>query len=363
MKTVKGCALGLAMLGSVGVAQAAGTLNVYNWADYIAEGTVPAFEKSSGIKVRYDVYDSNEILRSKLMVGNSGYDVVVPTQYTVDMGIKAGMFEPLDRRLLPNWKYLDPQLLKLMEQFDPGNRYAVPYLWGLNTVGINVDKVKKALGGKLPDNPWDLVFKPEVVAKLKGCGVSVLDSAGVYFASALHWAGKNPNSNALLDYQALMPTLRAARQSYRTFNSASYTNELADGSVCVAMGYSGDLNTARKRAAEAGRGVNLAVLMPNKGLNIWVDSLTIPKGATNRVEAHRFINAMLEPKTAAANGNFVSYTPGVLAARDLMDKSLVSERVLFPSKDDLKGSFVTVALKPTTISGYTRLWQQLKAGR
>ncbi|MXR37362.1 polyamine ABC transporter substrate-binding protein [Craterilacuibacter sinensis] len=363
MTVSKWCVSVLALVGSMATAQAESRLNVYNWADYIAEGTVPAFQKVTGIKVRYDVYDSNEMLRAKLMTGHTGYDIVVPTQYTVDMGIKAGMFEPLDRSKLPNWKHLDPQLLKLMEQFDPGNRYAVPYLWGLNTVGINVPKVKQALGGKLPDDPWDLVFKPEVVAKLKGCGVSVLDSAGVYFASALHWAGKNPNSNQVSDYEALMPTLKAARKSYRMFNSSSYTNELADGSVCVAMGYSGDLNTARKRAAEAGNGVQLMVLMPKSGLNIWVDSLTIPKGAVNQAQAHRFINAMLEPKTAAANANFVSYAPGVAAAKPYIDKVLVSEPVLFPPADALKGSFVTVALQPETIRSYTRLWQKLKAGK
>lgn len=342
---------------------AGGKLNVYNWSDYIAPETMPAFQKATGIKVRYDVYDSNETLKGKLLTGNTGYDIVVPTHNTLGMGIKAGIFQPLDRSRLPNWQHLDPALLKLMEGFDPGNRHGVPYFWGINTVGINVDKVQKALGGPLPDNPWDLVFKPELVARLKGCGVSVFDAPSEFFSAALHYYGKNPNSNDLGDYQAIMPALQKLRPLYGRFTSSGYINELAGGSLCVAMGFSGDLNMARQRAQEAKNGVKIQVLLPKKGLDVWVDVLAIPKDAANVAEAHAFINAMLEPKTAAHNASAVSYAPGVLAARQYLKREMVADRTVFPTQADLANSYVSLTLKPATVQGYTRLWQRFRTGR
>ena len=354
-------ALGCAAL--LPLAQAGGVLNIYNWSDYIAPDTVPAFQKATGIKVRYDVYDSNETLKGKLLTGKTGYDIVVPTHNTLGTGIKAGMFLPLDRSRIPNWKHLDPALLKLMDSFDPGNRYGVPYFWGINTLGINVDKVQKALGGKLPDNPWDLVFKPEVVSRLKGCGVSVFDSPSEFFSAALHYYGKNPNTENLADYQAILPALQKLRPYYTLFSSSSYINELAGGSLCVAMGFSGDLNLARQRAQEGKNGVNISVLLPGNGLEVWLDVLAIPRDAANVAEAHAFINAMLDPKTAARNANAVSYPPGVPAARAFMRPELVHNRTIFPTSADLKGSFVAKTLKPATVQGYTRLWQRFRSGR
>ncbi|MCL6263900.1 polyamine ABC transporter substrate-binding protein [Craterilacuibacter sp. RT1T] len=361
MKTIT-TVISLSLLLTMPLAQAAGTLNIYNWSDYIAEGTVPAFERANKVKVRYDIYDSNEVLRAKLMTGKTGYDIVVPSHNTLGLGVKAGMFLPLDKSKIPNYKNLDPALLKLMTQFDPGNAYSIPYFWGINTLGINVDKVKKALGGKLPDNPWDLVFKPELAAKLKGCGMSVFDSPSEFFPAALHYYGKNPNTENLADYQAMMPALKQLRPNYSRFSSSGYINELAGGSVCVAMGFSGDLNIAKRRAAEAKNGVNIQVMLPKSGLDVWVDVMAIPKDAVNVDNAYRFINAMLEPKTAAANANAVTYAPGVPAARQYMNSAYVNDRTIFPTADDLKGSFVGKTLPAHTIQGYTRLWQSLKSG-
>ena len=363
MKTQKTLGCVLAALGMAGSVHAAGTLNIYNWSDYIAEDTVPNFQKANAVKVRYDVYDSMEVLRAKLMTGNSGYDLVVPTNNTLELGIKAGMFQPIDKSKIPNYKSLDPELLRIMAQFDPGNQYGVPYFWGVNTLAINVDKVKKALGGSLPANQWDLVFKPEVVAKLKGCGVSVLDSPAEFFPMALHYYGKNPNSTNLDDYKALMPQLKEARKSYTRFSSSGYINELAGGSVCVAMGYSGDLNIAKRRAAEAKNGVKVDVLMPKEGTGIWIDSLAIPKGAANVDNALKFINYSLDAKVAANNANTVTYAPGALTAKPLIKKEYVSNPSIFPSKDSLKSSFVMLTVPPKVIQGYTRLWQQFKAGK
>ncbi|WP_174875341.1 polyamine ABC transporter substrate-binding protein [Vogesella oryzae] len=354
-----------ALLGALmsPLAQASGKLNVYNWSDYIAPETIPQFQKTTGIKVRYDVYDSNETLKGKLLTGRSGYDIVVPSHNTLGTGVQAGIFQPLDRSKLPNWKNIDPALLKLMARFDPGNRYGVPYFWGINTLGINVDKVKKALGGKLPEDPWDLVFKPEVVAKLKDCGVSVYDAPSEYFPAALHYFGKDPNSENLADYQAIMPGLKQLRSSYTLFSSSSYINELAGGSLCVAMGFSGDLNMAKQRAQDAKNGVNIEVLLPKHGLDVWVDVMAIPKDAANVAEAHAFINAMLDPKTAANNAKAVSSPPGVLAARQYMRPELVANHTIFPSAEDLQDSFVSVTRKPATVQGFTRLWQRFRTGR
>ncbi|MGL6070492.1 polyamine ABC transporter substrate-binding protein [Craterilacuibacter sp.] len=354
----------LLMLGGLLPAvEAAGVLNVYNWSDYIADNTVPNFVKTTGIKVRYDIYDSNEVLRAKLMTGKTGYDIVVPSHNTLGLGVKAGMFLPLDKSKIPNYKNLDPALMKLMQQFDPGNTYAVPYFWGINTIGINVDQVQKALGGKLPDNPWDLVFKPELVSKLKSCGISVFDSPSEFFPAALHYYGKDPNTENLADYKAIMPALKVLRPGYGRFSSSGYINELAGGSVCVAMGFSGDLNIAKRRAAEAKNGVKVQVLLPKNGLDVWVDTMAIPKDAVNIDNAYRFINAMLDPKIAAANANAVTYAPGVIAARQYMDKAYVNDRTIFPTATDLQGSYVGKTLPGPVISGYTRLWQGLKASR
>ncbi len=360
IKPLSTLALGLALLTPA--VYAAGTLNIYNWSDYIAEDTVPNFKKATGINVRYDVYDSNEVLRAKLMTGNTGYDLVVPSSNTLELGIKAGMFKPIDKSKIPNYKELDPDLMRIMAQFDPGNKYAVPYFWGFNTLAINTDKVKKALGGSLPANPWDMIFKPEVVAKLKSCGVSVLDSPTEFFPMALHYAGKNPNSTNIEDYKALLPQLKAARKSYARFSSSGYINELAGGSVCVAMGYSGDLNIAKRRAAEAKNGVKIEVLMPKQGTGVWVDSMVIPKDSANSDNALKFINYTLDAKVAANNANAVTYAPGSLAARKFVNKAYVSDRSIFPSQDDLKSSFVLLTMPPKVIQGYTRLWQNLKAG-
>lgn len=351
----------LASLGNT--AQAAGSVNIYNWTDYVAESTVPAFSKATGIKVNYDVYDSNEILRAKLMTGQSGYDVVVPSHTTLALGIKAGLFEPLDMRKLPNARHLDPALLKLLQPFDPGNRYAVPNFWGFNTVGINTRQVQKALGSPLPDNPWDLIFKPALLAKLSRCGVSLLDSPGEFFPVALHYYGKNPNSDHLADYQAIMPQLMALRPYITRFSSSGYYNEMAGGSLCAAMGYNGDFNFAQMRAREAGNGVQIQALLPKRGLNVWFDVLAIPKGAPHRDNAHAWINAMLAPQTAAANANHVAYATAVLAARPYVKAALINNRTIYPGSSDLKDSYVAQPLSATTIQGYTRLWQQFRSGR
>ena len=245
-------ALGMALATTAGMAQEEEKiLNVYNWSDYIAEDTIRNFEKETGIKVRYDNFDNNEILHAKLVAGKTGYDVVVPSSNWAKLQVDGGLLRKLDKSLLPNLKYLDPAVQAQLARLDPGNDYMANWMWGYTTVGINVDKVKAALGGApMPDNAWDLIFKPEYVSKLKGCGVSFLDSATEVVPAALHYLGKPPYSKNPSDYALAANALKAVRPYVTLFSSSGYINDMANGTICVALGWSGDINIARQRAID-----------------------------------------------------------------------------------------------------------------
>ncbi|SMF19132.1 polyamine ABC transporter substrate-binding protein [Pseudogulbenkiania subflava] len=339
---------------------ASSVLNVYNWSDYIAEDTIPTFQKQTGIKVRYDVYDSNEILQAKMLTGKSGYDIVVPTNQFLAKQIQAGIYQPIDKSKLSNYKELDPELLKLMTKFDPDNKYAVPYFWGVNTIGINTDKVTKALGGKLPEKQWDILFKKENVSKLKSCGVSVLDSPGEVFPMVLKYLGKDPASKNEADYKEAAALLKTIRPYITRFSSSGYINELAGGNLCLVYGYGGDLNIARVRAEEAKNKVKITPLVPKEGVAIWVDSMVIPKDAKNVDNAYKFIDYNMSAKVAAANANTVNYAPGSLAARKFIKKENLSNPSIFPTPQDIQHSFVMLPMDPKLQRLTTRLWQEIK---
>jgi putrescine transport system substrate-binding protein len=229
-------------------------LNIYNWSDYIADDTIKNFEKETGIKVNYDNYDSNEVLLAKLVAGNTGYDIVVPGAHFAKTQIEGGLLQKLDRAKLSNWSNLDPTLLKQLAVVDPGNQYLVDWLWGYVTVGINVPKVKAALGDlPMPDNAWSLIFDPKYASKLKGCGVNFLDSASEVLPVALLYVGKKPYSTNADDYDAAAKMLQSVRPYVTRFSSSGYINDLAGGSLCAVMGYSGDINIARARASRPAR--------------------------------------------------------------------------------------------------------------
>lgn len=342
--------------------QQSGQLNIYNWSDYVDPATVADFEKAHNITIRYDYYDSNETLEAKVLTGKSGYDLVVPGAANIGRQIQAGAYQKLDKSQIPNYGNLDPQLLKLMEAVDPGNEYAVPYFMGTNTVGINVEAVKKALGGTLPENEWDLVFNPEYTHKLKSCGVSFLDSPSEVFPLALHYLKLDPNSSKEEDLQAAADMMKAVRPDIKRFSSSGYINDLARGDLCVVIGYSGDINIAATRAKEAGSSYTVKALMPNVGVGIWIDSFAIPKDAQNVANAYQYINNTLDAKVAAQNGNFVTYAPGSKPAKALMDKEYTENRSIFPSDEDMQRSFVLKPFTPDGIKRSVRLWQNLKAG-
>ena len=336
-------------------------LNIYNWSDYVDPQTLSDFEKDAHLNIRYDYYDSNEALEAKLLTGKSGYDLVVPSVANVGRQIKAGAYRKIDKSLIPNYANIDASLLAMMAEVDPGNEYAVPYFWGINTLAINTQQVKKALGtDKLPENEWDLVFNPAYTRKLKSCGISYFDSAIEQIPLALHYLGKDPNSENPEDIKAAVDMMKTVRPDIKRFTSSGYIDDMATGNLCVAIGYGGDLNIAKTRARESANGVDIKVLVPTTGVGVWVDSLMIPRDAQNVANAHKYINHTLD---AAQNGSFVTYAPASLPARELMDAKYTSDASIFPTKELMQKSFI-VSPKSSDVSRLSvRLWQSLKAGK
>ncbi|WP_250313659.1 polyamine ABC transporter substrate-binding protein [Neisseria sp. Marseille-Q6792] len=339
-------------------------LNIYNWSDYVDPQTLSDFEKDAHLNIRYDYYDSNEALEAKLLTGKSGYDLVVPSVANVGRQIKAGAYRKIDKSLIPNYANIDASLLAMMAEVDPGNEYAVPYFWGINTLAINTQQVKKALGtDKLPENEWDLVFNPAYTRKLKSCGISYFDSAIEQIPLALHYLGRDPNSENPEDIKAAVDMMKTVRPDIKRFTSSGYIDDMATGNLCVAIGYGGDLNIAKTRARESANGVDIKVLVPTTGVGVWVDSLMIPRDAQNVANAHKYINHTLDPKVAAQNGSFVTYAPASLPARELMDAKYTSDASIFPTKELMQKSFI-VSPKSSDVSRLSvRLWQSLKAGK
>ncbi|MDO5687112.1 MAG: polyamine ABC transporter substrate-binding protein [Neisseria sp.] len=349
--------------GTAPVAQTAtGVLNIYNWSDYVDPDTVTAFETANGVKISYDYYDSNEVLEAKVLTGKSGYDLVVPSSSSIGRQIQAGAYLPIDKSQIANYNNISPELLKLMEAVDPGNQFAVPYFFGTNTIGINRQAVEKALGGKLPEDAWDLVFNPEYTAKLKSCGISFLDSPSEVFPLALHYLKLDPNSSNAEDLKAAAAMMQKVRGDISRFSSSGYINDLARGDLCVVIGYSGDINIAATRAQEANAKFTVQALMPQSGAGIWIDSFAIPKDAANVANAYKYINHTLDAQVAAKNGNFVTYAPASQSAKALMDKVYTDNTSIFPTAEDMQKGFVIKPFNPDGIKLSVRLWQTLKAG-
>jgi putrescine transport system substrate-binding protein len=338
-------------------------LNIYNWSDYIAEDTIANFEKETGIKVRYDVMDSNEILHAKMVAGRTGYDIVVPSSYFGRMQFLGGLLRPLDRSQLPNWKNLDPTLLDLLGQIDPGNKYLVNWLWGYTTVGINVDKVKKALGDMpMPDNAWDLVFKPEYMAKLKSCGVSFLDSPTEIVPAAAHYLGKKAYSKDPANYGGTAELLAKIRPYVTLFSSSGYINDMANGSICVALGWSGDINIAKRRALDGKTGQNIQCLLPKTGGVIFMDTMAIPADAPHPGNAHKWINFILRPEVHAGLTNKVFYANPNKESRKFIKPDVANDRTVFPTDEDLKKMGLPGELSNDSRRAMTRIYTQFKTG-
>ncbi|MEI7050929.1 polyamine ABC transporter substrate-binding protein [Pseudomonas koreensis] len=343
-------------------AQAAGTVHIYNWSDYIGETTLADFQKETGIKPVYDVFDSNETLEGKLLAGRTGYDVVVPSNHFLGKQIKAGAFQKLDRSQLPNYSNLDPVLLKRLEQNDPGNQYAVPYLWGTNGIGYNVEKVKAVLGIDKIDS-WSVLFEPENIKKLHSCGVAFLDSADEMMPTVLNYMGLNANSTNPKDYAKATDKLLAVRPYVTYFHSSKYIGDLANGDICVAIGFSGDIFQAKHRAEEAKKGVNIAYSIPKEGGALWFDMLAIPKDSSNVKEAHAFINYLLKPEVIAQVSDYVGYANPNPGSDKLMEQSIRTDEAVYPPQAVLDKTYVSVELPPNIQRLMTRSWTKVKSGK
>ncbi len=339
------------------------SLHVYNWSDYIGDQTLADFTKASGIEVVYDVFDSNEMLEVKLLSGTSGYDVVVPSNAFLAKQIKAGVFQKLERSKLLNWSNLDQDLLTALEKSDPGNQYAIPYLWGTVGIGYNPDKVTAALGEAAPVDSWDLIFKPGNLEKLKACGVAFLDSATEILPAALHYLNLPTDTTQPEDLKKAEALMMSIRPAITYFQSSKYISDLANGDVCIAVGYSGDIYQAKARAQEAQNGVKVAYSLPKEGAGSFFDMLAIPADAKNTDGAHAFINFLLRPDVIAAITNQVHFPNGNAAATPLVEASIRNDAGVYPDTALRQKLYTFPDLDSLTQRLMTRSWTRIKSGR
>jgi len=339
------------------------TVHFYNWSDYIEPKVLEDFTKETGIKVKYDTFDSNDLLETKLLAGRSGYDLVVPTAYFLERQIKAGVFQKLDKSKLPNLTNAWDEIARRLAVYDPGNQYAVNYMWGTIGIGYNVKKAREVLGAEAKIDSWDIVFKPEVIAKFKDCGVHMLDAPDDVFAAALNYLGLNANSKDPAELEKAADLLTRIRPAVRKFHSSEYLNALASGEICLVLGYSGDVKQAQKRAVEAKNGVEIEYAIPKGGSQLWFDNLAIPKDARNVTEAHALINYLLKPEVAAKNTNFLSYANGNAASRPLIDKAIADDRTVYPDEAMMKTFYTLTAHDQKTQRLLNRLWTKIKTGK
>jgi putrescine transport system substrate-binding protein len=337
-------------------------VNIYNWSDYIDPAILEDFTKETGIKVVYDTFDSNEILETKLLAGGTGYDVVVPTANFLARQIQAGVFLKLDKSKLPNISNMWDMVNERTAKYDPGNQYAVDYMWGTNGIGYNVDKVKAILGSD--EKPGlEAIFDPKVAAKFKDCGINVLDSPQDVLPAALNYLGLKPDSHDQKDLEKAAALVEAARPNIRKFHSSEYINGLANGDICIAFGYSGDIFQAASRAEAAKNGVHIGYSIPKQGAQMWFDMMAMPADAPHKDAAYAFLNYMMKPEVIAKASNFVFYANGNKASQQFVDKAILEDTSIYPDEELLKKLFTVTPLDPKTQRVETRLWTKVVTGQ
>jgi putrescine transport system substrate-binding protein len=339
------------------------TVNFYNWSNYMAPGVLEDFSKETGIKVVYDTFDANETLETRLLAGKSGYDVVVPTAYFLQRQITANVFQPLDKSKLPNLANAWPVVTRQLAIYDPGNKFAANYMWGTTGIGYSVKAVQKILGADAKIDSWDIVFKPENLAKFSDCGIHMLDSADDIFPAALGYLGLDPNSTRPADLEKATELVLKIRPYVRKFHSSEYLSALATGEICLVVGWSGDIMQARSRAAEAKNDIEIGYAIPKEGAQMFFDNLAIPADAKNVAEAYELINYLYRPDVAAKNSDFLSYANGNLASQQLVDPKILDDKNIYPDEATLKKLFVITARDPATQRVINRLWTRVKTGR
>jgi putrescine transport system substrate-binding protein len=347
---------------AVGGSAAAQEVRVYNWSDYIDESLLTKFEEETGLELTYDVYNSNEVLETKLLAGGAGYDVVVPSGTFLQRQIEAGVYQELDYDKLPNAKHLWDVVRERTETYDPGHDYAVNYMWGTTGIGVNVDKVKEVLGEDAPIGSLDLIFEPENMKKLQDCGVHFLDAPVEMIPAALAWLGENPDSHDPEVLEKAEPVLAAVRPYVQKFHSSEYINALANGNICVAFGWSGDVLQAGWRAEEAENGVNIAYNPPKEGALMWFDMLAIPADAPNPEGAHEFINFMLDPENIATASNYVYYANGNETSQQYLVDEVIGNPAIYPDEATLENLYTTRPYPARVQRVVTRMWTKIKSG-
>jgi len=351
-----------AMIVAGPVAAQEKVVNVYNWSDYIDESILADFQKETGITVNYDVFDSNEILETKLLAGSTGYDVVVPTASFLARQIQAGVFKKLDKAALPNIKNMWPVIEKRTAIYDPDNTYSVNYMWGTTGLGYNVDKVKERLGDDAPVNSWDLVFDPANAEKLKDCGITMLDAPEEIIPAALNYLGLDPNARSADDFAKASELLKKVRPYVQKFHSSEYINGLANGDICVAIGWSGDVFQARDRAEEANNGVTIAYSIPKQGALMWFDQMAIPNDAPHAENALTFINYMMRPEVIAKATDYVYYANGNEASQKVINPEILNDPQIYPPADVLNRLYTVQVFNPRDQRLLTRTWTSVKSG-
>jgi putrescine transport system substrate-binding protein len=349
-------------LGQTALAQD-NVLNIYNWSDYIDPTDVKKFEKETGVKVNYDVYDSNEMLEAKLMAGNSGYDLVVPTGAFLERQLQAGVYAKIDKTKLKNYKNIDAELAKKTARSDKENAHNVAYAWGTVGLGYNLDMLQSRLGKDMPFDTLDLIFKPELSAKLKGCGIALLDAPADMLSVAMNYLGLDPNSEKKADLKKATQLLKDNRQNYKYFHSSQYISDLANGDVCLALGYNGDILQSQSRAEEAGQGVKVGYSIPKEGTQVWFDLMAIPADAPNKENAYKFIDFVLRGETAANIANYVYYAVPNTAATPFIEKAVLDNPGIYPTDAVKAKLFPQLAHTAKFDRLLSRAWTGIKTGR
>ena len=337
-------------------------VNVYNWSDYIDPATLEQFTAETGIKVNYDVFDSNEVLETKLLAGNTGYDVVVPSASFLERQIKAGVFQKLDRGKIRNWDKLDPEVLQRVALHDPGNEHSVNFMWGTTGIGYNEGKVK-AIDPNAPVDSFSIVFDPKIASKFKDCGISVLDAPSEITAVALAYLGKDPNSQSEADLKLAEDLLMKVRPYIRMIHSSNYIDALANGEICIAIGWSGDVLQARDRAAEAGPDNVIKYNVPKEGTIIWFDMFAIPADAPHPDNAHAFIDFMNRPAVAATNSNFINYANGNSASFEQISEEVRNDPGIYPPAEVKSKLFPDLAESAEFTRLLNRTWTRFTTGK
>ena len=355
----------IALLAALAAASSAAAqdrvVNIYNWSDYIDESILEEFTAETGIRVVYDVFDSNEMLETKLLAGGSGYDVVVPTGSFLQRQIQAGVYQPLQKDKLPNLANMWPVVSERTAKYDPGNTYSINYMWGTTGIGYNVDMVRERLGVEEIDS-WSVVFDPEQIAKLADCGVMMLDAPDEAFRAALNYLGLEPDSKEAADYEKATELLMTIRPHIQKFHSSEYINALANGDICLAVGWSGDILQARDRAAEADRGVVVEYVIPKEGALMWFDNMAIPADAPNVEAAHAFLDYIMRPEVMAKASNYVYYANGNLASKEFLNEDVIGDAAIYPDDETMNKLYVVSPFDVRLQRTITRLWTQVRTG-